>query len=145
MRKSYEVPSKSRLQAPHDHTNLILLRWPINNLWNLIPPAGDKWGDWLLWPLSQSLQLSPRNINDNVKCKLSQELLGQIIPSPTAWYIQWSKPTLCRTTQGHREKHNHLGLNQSMGPYNCIVKPQMDTRIANARVSLNLRHPKLGR
>ena len=97
-----------------------------------------------LWPLPQSIQPSPRNINDSVKWKLSQKLLGQIIPSLAAWYIQWSKPTLCHTTQGHREKHNHLGLIQSMSPHNSTIKPQMDARTTNAFVSLNLRHPKLG-
>ena len=63
----------------------------------------------------------------------------------TAWYIQWSKPMLCRTTQGHGEKHNHLSLVQSMSPHDRTVKPQMDAGASNSCVSLDLWYPKLGR
>ena len=34
------MPSKSRLQASHNHADLIPLRWSINDLGNLLPPTG---------------------------------------------------------------------------------------------------------
>ena len=56
MWESHQMPSKSRLQAPHNHVDLILLWWPINDLGNLLPPMGNEWCDCLIEPLSQGLQ-----------------------------------------------------------------------------------------
>ena len=36
------MPRKLRLQAPHNHVDLIPLKWLVNDLWNIFPSVENE-------------------------------------------------------------------------------------------------------